>query len=311
MRLLLLMSFLLTALGCALTQAPAAVPSRILFIGNSFTFGQGSAVRYFHPASVTDLNGTAQGGMPALFKAFASQAGLRYDVALETQPGSGLEFHLENRRDRIAQAWDIVVMHGQSTLDFAQPGDPAKLVRTSREMAELLLASNDAARFFLLATWARADQTYPDTGAWAGRPIAVMGTDVRKAYDAAAANTPGVAAVIPVGEAWTRAMQQGVADPNPYDGIAFGQIDLWTYDHYHASAFGSYLEALVVFGAVTQRDPRSLGASECAGFELGFSREQVVVLQQLAAAQLLADALIEPDDPPTASSDAAAAQPCQ
>lgn len=309
MRLLPCLSLCFTLLTCALVQAQDTAPPRVLFIGNSFSFAQGSAVRYFHPASVTDLNGNAQGGMPALFKAFATQAGLHYDVALETQPGSGLEFHLENRRDRIAKAWDVVVMHGQSTLDFERPGDPAKLVRTSREMAELLLASNAAARFFLLATWARADQTYPATGAWAGKPIAAMATDVRNAYDKAAANTPNVAAVIPVGEAWTRAMQQGIADANPYDGIAFGQLDLWTYDHYHASAHGSYLEALVVFGALTKRDPRSLGAGECAGFELGFSTQQVVALQQIAAEQLLADSLIEPAGPATAGD--VPPQPCR
>jgi hypothetical protein len=272
--------------------AQDSTPRRILFIGNSFTFAQGSAVRYFHPESVTDLNGSAMGGMPALFKAFTQQAGLAYDVTLETQPGSGLEFHIENRRDRIARPWDLVVMHGQSTLDFAQPGDPAKLVRTSREMAELLMTSNADARFYLLSTWARADQTYPAAGAWAGKPIEAMANDVRNAYDQAAANTPNLDAVIPVGEAWTRAMQQGIADPNPYDGIAFEQLDLWTYDHYHASAHGSYLEALVVFGTVTKRDPRSLGA--CAGFELGFSTQQVIALQQVAAAQLLDDGLIQP-----------------
>ena len=309
MRIAILASLCLSVLTCASAMAQEAAPVRILFIGNSFTFAQGSAVRYFHPESVTDLNGNAQGGMPALFKAFATQSGLNYDVALETQPGSGLEFHLENRRDRIARPWDVVVMHGQSTLDFEKPGDPAKLVRTSREMAELLLGSNAAARFFLLATWARADQTYPQSGAWAGKPIAAMANDVRKAYDAAAANTPNVAAVIPVGEAWTRAMQQGIADENPYDGIAFGQLDLWTHDHYHASAHGSYLEALVVFGTVTQHDPRSLGAGECAGFELGFNSEQVVALQQIAAEQLLADKLITPAE--AAPAKAASPKPCQ
>lgn len=305
------MKFLLATLLAVVAHGVAAQttpPQRILFIGNSFTFAQGSAVRYFHPESVTDLNGNAQGGMPALFKAFATQAGLGYDVSLETQPGSGLEFHLENRRDLIAQPWDLVVMHGQSTLDFALPGDPAKLVRTSGEMAELLLASNPNARFYLLSTWARADQTYPQEGAWAGKPIEAMANDVRAAYDQAAANTPKVNAVIPVGEAWNRAMQNGVADPNPYDGISFGQLDLWTYDHYHASAFGSYLEALVVFGTVTGRDPRSLGANECAGFELGLSGPQVSALQEIAAAQLLNEELITAS---AAAESATAAQPCR
>jgi hypothetical protein len=312
MRMTILLAALITSFAHGVA-AQAEKPQRILFIGNSFTFAQGSAVRYFHPASVTDLNGSAQGGMPALFKAFATQSGLSYDVSLETQPGSGLEFHLENRRNLIAQPWDLVVMHGQSTLDFALPGDPAKLVRTSREMAELLLASNANARFYLLSTWARADQTYPPAGAWAGRTIEQMAHDVRAAYDQAATNTPNVNAVIPVGEAWNRAMQNGVADPNPYDGISFGQLNLWTYDHYHASAYGSYLEALVVFGTVTRLDPRSLGVNECAGFELGLSGPQVSALQEIAAAQLLNEELITASAAAAesaATESAAAAQPC-
>jgi len=60
------------------------------------------------------------------------QIGSDYDVYVETQPGSGLDFHPENRLGAIGRrAWDVVVMHGQSTLDFTDPGNPAKLVDTS------------------------------------------------------------------------------------------------------------------------------------------------------------------------------------
>ena len=68
-----------------------------------------------------------------------------------------------------------------------------------------------------------------------------------------------------------------------------GKVDLWTTDRYHASAYGYYLEALTVFGAVTGRDPRSLGDGECSGYELGFSRPQVKALQQVAFDQLAAE----------------------
>jgi hypothetical protein len=105
-----------------------------------------------------------------------------------------------------------------------------------------------------------------------------MAADVRAAYDAAAAGAG--ATVIPVGDAWNRAMQAGVADANPYDGIDAGKLDLWTYDHYHASTHGYYLEALVIFGRLTGRDPRSLGERECSAFELGLSRADVRTLQQ-------------------------------
>ena len=100
------------------------------------------------------------------------------------------------------------------------------------------------------------------------------------------ATAPGVKAVIPVGEAWTRAIQAGIADANPYDGIDAGKVDQWTADHYHASAHGYYLEALVVFGSLTGRDPRSLGDADCSAFELGLPRAEVKALQQVAFDQL-------------------------
>jgi hypothetical protein len=272
-------------LGLGATGAPAG--TSVLFVGNSFTFGAGSAVQFYRADTVTDLNNEGKGGVPALFKSFSAQAGLDYDVYLETRGGSGLEFHLENKAAALGKLpWDKVVMHGQSTLDFAKPGDPAKLIATTRQMAEFFRARNPKVELYLMATWSRADQTYPATGTWSGKPIEAMARDVRAAYDKAAAGAPGVKAVIPVGEAWTRAMQTGVADPNPYDGIEAGKLNLWAYDHYHASTYGYYLEALVVFGSLTGRDPRALGENECSAFELGLSRPQVKALQQIAFDQL-------------------------
>jgi hypothetical protein len=283
-----------TTAALALTVAFAASPveaqnaTSVLFVGNSFTFGSGSAVRFYRADTVTDLNNEGIGGVPALFKSFTEQAGLRYDVALETRGGSGLDFHLENKLGVIGQRpWDVVVMHGQSTLDFDKPGDPAKLVLTARQVAEFLRGRNPKVQVHLMATWSRADQTYPPKTAWAGKPIEAMARDVRAAYDKAAV-AADAASVLPVGEAWTRAMQTGVADPNPYDGIAAGRVNLWTYDHYHASTHGYYLEALVVFGRLTGRDPRSLGENECSGFELGLPRTEVRALQQVAFDQLAA-----------------------
>ncbi len=280
-------------LGLGVLQAQSG--TSILFIGNSFTFGSGSAVKFYRAGSVTDLNSEGIGGVPALFKSFADQAGLAYDVSLETRGGSGLDFHLENKLGVIGRRpWDIVVMHGQSTLDFDKPGDPAKLVATSRQMADFLRARNPKVEIHLMATWSRADQTYPPKGAWAGKPIEAMAHDVRAANNQAAAGAPGVKSVIPVGEAWTRAMQTGVADPNPYDGIASGTVNLWTYDHYHASTHGYYLEALVIFGRLTGRDPRSLGENECSGYELGLPRTEVKALQQVAFDELAAAGTVAP-----------------
>src|SRR5262245_49309065 len=171
----------------ALSAAPHASPTAVLFIGNSFTFGEGSPVKKWRPDSVTDLNHEGIGGVPALFKSFTAQAGLEYDVSLETHPGVGLDYHLQNRRDLIgSRPWDVVVMHGYSTLDSVTPGDPAKLIETTREMADFLTSRNPKVEIHLTATWSRADQTYVASGHWYGQPIAAMAHDVRAAYDTAA-----------------------------------------------------------------------------------------------------------------------------
>jgi hypothetical protein len=281
-----LRSALAASLILAFGLTGAAAGTSVLFVGNSFLFGSGSAVRFYRADTVTDLNNEGIGGVPALFKSFAQQAGLDYDVSLETRGGTGLDFHLENKLGVIGRrGWDKVVMHGYSTLDADKPRDPAKLIATSKQMADFLRARNPKVDLYLMATWSRADETYPAKGAWAGQPIEAMARDVRAAYDKAAAGA-AVRSVIPVGEAFTRAMQTGVADPNPYDGIEPGKLNLWTYDNYHASTYGYYLEALVIFGSVSGRDPRSLGQNECSAYELGLSRAEARALQQVAFDQL-------------------------
>ena len=265
-----------------------ATAPRVVFIGNSFTYGAGSSVRFYRAQSVTDLNGEGTGGVPVLFKLFTVQAGRDFQVSLETAAGKGFDYHLKYKAAVLGQAWDYVVMQGYSTLDQDHPGAPALLVRSAKALAELLRSKNPQVDIRLVATWSRADQGYPAAGHWHGQPIEKMALDVRAAYDLAAAAAPAIHGVIPVGEAWNRAFKTGVADPNPYDGIAAGQIDLWTYDHYHASAFGYYLEALMVFGDLTGLDPRSLGRNERAALELGFSPEQASALQQVAVDELTA-----------------------
>src|SRR5436190_24141109 len=96
-----------------LASGVGAASRTILFIGNSFLFGSGSAVRFYRADTVTDLNHEGIGGVPALFKSFTQQAGLDYDVSLETRGGVGLDFHLASKMDAIgARGYDTVVMHG-------------------------------------------------------------------------------------------------------------------------------------------------------------------------------------------------------
>ena len=288
-----LLKWLLTVIiGLFIRSASAqenieTTPQTILFIGNSFTFAHGSPVMFYHPEYVTDLNNSKIGGVPALFKTFTNESGLNFLVSLETSPGKNLEFHLNEKASIIAKSWNYVVMHGYSTLDKALPGDPTELVSSAEQMALLLRNKNPKVDIHLVATWARADQTYLSSGHWYGKPIEQMALDIRKGYDLAASKAL-IKDVIPVGEAWNRAMKNGIADPNPYDGISAGLLDLWTYDNYHGSSFGYYLEALMDFGSVTGYDPLSLGKKERAAIELGFSSDQATALQRVAHDELSA-----------------------
>ena len=268
---------------------PKAAPKTILFIGNSFTQGAHSAARNWRAGSVTDLNQAGYGGVPALFELFTQQAGLDYRVSLETQGGKTLGFHYDERRALFDRSWDVVVLQELSTLSRKKPGDPTDYLRDVARLTALFKARNPAVDIRLVATWTRADQTYRQGGHWYGKPVSAMAEDLRAAADRARAANPAVTGVLPVGQAWNRAMTSGVADPNPYDGIAYGQLDLWAYDHYHASVAGTYLSALVTFGAVTGVDPTTLGPKEKGADELGLSDAQATALQRVAR-DTLADA---------------------
>lgn len=269
--------------------APAGPPRTILFIGNSFTQGAHSALRNWRANTVSDLNNAGYGGVPALFKHFTQAVGLNYQVSLETQGGQTLGFHFAQRRQLFDRAWNTVVLQEYSTLDPQRAGDATAYVRDTARLAALFRARNPGVAIHLMATWTRADLTYRPSGGWYGKPVTAMAEDLRRAADRARAATPGVASVLPVGQAWNRAFVSGVADANPYDGIAFGQLDLWSYDQYHASTAGYYLEALVVFGRVTGIDPRILGRNESAADELGLSSSEAVALQSVAQEELVAD----------------------
>jgi hypothetical protein len=276
-------------LAIACTHAAASAES-ILFVGNSFTFGAESPVQHYRPETVTDLNHEGMGGVPALFKSFTSQAGLDYDVSLETAAGANLDFHYESRLELLARAWDHVVLQAYSTLDANAPGDASRLIDYSARLASLFQSLNPHVDLRLVATWSRADQTYLQSGHWFGQPIEAMALDVRAACDLAAGHSLYIGTVVPVGQAWNRAIRKGVAGRNPYLKIRPGQINLWASDGYHASTFGYYLEALVIFGSVTGRDPRDLGGKEIAAAELGIAPAKAVKLQVIAFETLAKEA---------------------
>ena len=273
---------MIAALLLAAALSATELPRTILFVGNSFTFGAMSDVMTYRKGSVRDLNGEGMGGVPALFKRFADEAGLRYSVSLETAAGQTLAWHLANKRGVIDRPWDAVVLQEYSTLSPDKPGDPSDTIPAARELAKLFRHRNGSVDISLVATWTRADLTYPSGKHWSGKPVQRMALDLRKADDRVRAAVPSISRVVPVGQAFNCAIARKIADPNPYDGLTTGRIDLWSSDHYHASNEGYYLEALTIFTAVTHADPRRFGRTETAARDLGIRPAIAVSLQTVA-----------------------------
>jgi hypothetical protein len=256
--------------------------ARVLFIGNSYTFGSTSALRYFRAETVEDLYQTDFGGVPALVGLFADQAGVDLDVSHATSSGFGLHDHVGAGLERFDRPWDCVVLQSLSMLDRQAPGDPQRLVEASAVLAEAVRARNDAAQILFFATWPRADYVHLDGRPWSGQGLARMTADIRAGYERAAGRVGADDAIIPVGDAWLEAIQAGLAVENPYQGVPYGQVSLWSYDQHHASPYGSYLSALVIFARLTGLDPRSLGETELAAWELGIEPGLAAGLQAAA-----------------------------
>ncbi len=172
-----------------------------------------------------------------------------------------------------------------------------------------------AAKVYLEQSWARPDMveahkiTTPDLTSADGRPIvdtgsaggnatlyyanlAGMTADLHNSFYGKAASNPGFAGVVPVGDAFQRAVDQGLAQGSGFysAGGTFaetaGALNLWWLDRTHASKYGSYLSALTLFGSITGRDPLTLGGSEQAAIDLGIDATTALALQRVASQQL-------------------------
>ncbi len=262
------------------------------------------------------------GGVPGIFKALADQAGLAFEVKHSLRGGATLRGHVLNtnpagwdlRANIMSEPWDVVVLQGNSTEAIERAGGNFgqfsayvdKLERIihvgdahSYRERDLYLGGTNALRsipanpnanplasIYLYQTWARPDLTYPAGGPYVGEPLETMTEDLRQAYAEAALRNGRIAGVVPVGEAFLRAVRDGVAMRNPYEPTP-RQVDLWwAEDQFHSSVHGSYLSALVMFGALTGVDPSSFGANERAASDLGIAPRAALALQRVAAGQL-------------------------
>ena len=134
--------------ACSFAPAPAhADPVKILFVGNSYTFGRLDPVMSYNAANVHDLTqafynvnqaGTNPwephpwGGVPGIFKKFTDEAGLNYDVSISARNAASLRGQFLDtansdwklRENVASQKWDDVVLQEQS--DAALPAGRGK-----------------------------------------------------------------------------------------------------------------------------------------------------------------------------------------
>lgn len=271
-------AFVVTALAAAPLFAPAEAwagggggrePLQVLFVGNSFTYTRPPALNY-NTAAVDDMNyenflanpegsdpklPQPWGGVPAIVKKLADQAGIDLDIHLSLRGGASLRGHFLNtnpanwdlRANIAAKRWDIVVIQGNSTEavnraggDYGQFSAYVQKIEgwvhdgTALEYREADLYAggntvlrripanpnaNPNALVYLYQTWARPDLTYPAGSPYEGEPLETMTRDLRDAYSQAALEDGRITAIAPVGEAFMRAVRTGVALRNPYETV--------------------------------------------------------------------------------------------
>lgn len=281
-------------------------PNVILFVGNSFFHGKYQPVLAYNAARVTDENyglpsssprcetltgePVVWGGIPGIFQQLTEEAGLNYEVHFEEINAKPLQYHCEHAMTIIQQPrWNTVVLqeHSMWALPTRRGGHPEGFQANATHLEQAVHAANREARVFLFQTWPRADLCYPAGTPYAGLPLDSMAQELHAAYYGLLRQNPNFAGIAPAGDAWQRALQTGVALPNPY-ATTPGKIDLWAEDHYHPSNWGAYLNACVLFAEITGHDPRALGGAELAAAALGIAPAAAVSLQRIAYEQVQA-----------------------
>src|SRR5512134_1262785 len=162
-----LLVLLLGALASLPAMAAAPAPQRILFIGNSLT---------------------DTGDIPGRLQKLATAMGRAAVVDSVTSPGYSLEDHWEDGRAAAAirKGWDVVVLQQGSS---AHHPDRSQLIAFTRRFAKLIRDSG--AKPALYMVWPVSERKQDFRGAIA-------------AYREAAAAVD--ATLVPVGEAWLRAL---------------------------------------------------------------------------------------------------------
>lgn len=221
--------------------------SNVLFIGNSYTYGN---------------------DLPTMLTQLASSLGDYVSKDQSTPGGMTFSGHAGNSTtyQKInAKNWDFVVLQAQSQ----EPSFPDSQVNSQTlpyavQIADSVYANSVCSQVLYFMTWGREN----GDPQWA--PISTfdgMNARLRSAYLRFADSTN--ASVSPVGSAW-----KYVRDNHP-------SIQLYTSDGSHPSVSGSYLAACTFYASIFRKSP--VGATFISSLDLNTAE----ILQNAAAATVL------------------------
>ena len=218
---------LLSVAGCGGTAVPtcgsgagAGTCTRILFLGNSYTY-------------VNDL--------PSTFAQLAWSGGHAVEVAMVANGGETLAQHAASSDSlgKIASGgWAYVVLQEQSDTPSSKAASDYYMYPAARTLADRVEHAGAVPMFFM--TWA-----HKDGEPTAGQNYQAMQQAVDNSYLSIAheLNVP----VAPVGYVWYL-----VRHDHP-------EIGLWGDDGSHPSKAGTYLAACVFYASVFRQSPNGLG----------------------------------------------------
>ncbi|MDQ2999453.1 MAG: hypothetical protein M3R61_20665 [Chloroflexota bacterium] len=204
---------------CSNIQRSASC-SRILFVGNSYTF-------------VNDL--------PHTFAALAKAGRHTVEIGMAAEGGSTLSDHAGSPQTlSVLQSskWDFVILQEQSQLPSLEPYRIASMYPAARLLVRRIRAGGATPLFFL--TWAHRDG-WPEYDLNGYEPMQLQ---ITQAY-VGIAQELGVR-IAPVGQAWRVARRQHPA------------LDLWQADGSHPNEQGTYLAACVFYATLFGQSPEGL-----------------------------------------------------
>jgi uncharacterized protein DUF4886 len=223
-RFLSLAILLFTVCSCSFTTNCRAAQdtscTRVLFIGNSYTF-------------VNDL--------PNTFAKLARAGGHKVEVGMSAQGGWTLSDHVgstETFSILNAAKWSFVVLQEQSQIPSVQQVRNQEMYPAARELVQKIKAIGATPLFFI--TWAHRDGM-PENGM---PNYESMQSQINYGYVGIAQELN--VSVAPVGSAWLTATKE-----HP-------ELSLWQVDGSHPTEQGTYLAACVFYAVIFHESPIGL-----------------------------------------------------